>query len=198
MAKTSVILTARDESGKDLQKSLTDINPDATNAQLMTFAQKLNSMTKNTYISTTRVDKINCDTEPGDTRPTPTLTLDKTSDTVTNITDAMDDGSTNGYAYTISGTYTGDGDLFVVLPRLTSIIQFDDMLPSYVQLDGVVPFAGFTCYIKLNAQDRFTFRISGGNAEGPQRVFAGLVYKIGALETDNYKAPEMVTFTVTE
>ena len=188
MAKTSVILTARDESGKDLQKSLTDINPDATNAQLMTFAQKLNSMTKNTYISTTRVDKINCDTEPGDTRPTPTLTLDKTSDTVTNITNAMASSAANVYAYTISGTYTGDGDLFVVLPRITFNGQYD----------GVVPLAGFTCYIKSDAQGRFTLRINGENKGELQRVFAGLVYKIGALETDNYKAPEMVTFTVTE
>lgn len=64
MAKTSLIISSTDSStGKKLQKTLTDINSSATNAQLKSFAQALNNLTTNTYSESNRVDRINCDTE---------------------------------------------------------------------------------------------------------------------------------------
>ncbi|MBR6888763.1 MAG: hypothetical protein IKN16_10005, partial [Selenomonadaceae bacterium] len=81
MAKTSAIVTYTDNDGKTCQKALSDINPDASNAEIKTFAQKLLGLTDNTYVSTDRVDKVNCDTE-ADTRLTPTLTISPSSATV--------------------------------------------------------------------------------------------------------------------
>ena len=63
MAKTSLIITSIDQLGKSLQKTVTDVNPNATSAQLVTFATKLNALTTNSYVRTDRIDKINCDTE---------------------------------------------------------------------------------------------------------------------------------------
>ena len=79
MAKENIIITAT-KSGKTIQKSLTDMNPEATNAQLATFGTMLNALTTNTYQKTDRITKVNCDTEPGGgVKPTPTITLSFTS-----------------------------------------------------------------------------------------------------------------------
>lgn len=54
---TAINFTSTAQSGKKLNKTITDINPNATGAQLKTFAQMMNSLTTNTYGSTSRVDK---------------------------------------------------------------------------------------------------------------------------------------------
>ena len=62
--KTSVLLTTTELStGKKLQKTFTDINPETTNDKLVAFTRALNSLTTNTYIETNRVDKVRCDDE---------------------------------------------------------------------------------------------------------------------------------------
>lgn len=65
MATSLIIETRNDDITK--QKSLTDINPDATDDELKTFAQTLVDLTQNTYVQTNRIDKRNLD---NDTRPT--------------------------------------------------------------------------------------------------------------------------------
>lgn len=70
MAKTSLIIGATDSGGKTIQKTVTDVNPNATNEQLTTFGKMLNSLTNNTYQTTNRIDKTNCDTESGKTART--------------------------------------------------------------------------------------------------------------------------------
>lgn len=62
--KTAVVLiTTEINSGKKLQKTLTDINPEATNAQLVAFTRSLNGLTTNTYVETNRIDRVRCDDE---------------------------------------------------------------------------------------------------------------------------------------
>ena len=64
MAKTSIIVTTTEAgTGKKLQKTLTDINVNASNQQLAALGRALNSLTTNIYSATDRVDKANCDTE---------------------------------------------------------------------------------------------------------------------------------------
>ena len=101
MAKTSLIITSTDQLGKGLQKTVTDVNPDATSAQLVTFATKLNALTTNSYVRTDRVDKTNCDTEASG-KQTPTLTLSQSTVTLT---------GSNVYQE-IPFTYDGDGQLY--------------------------------------------------------------------------------------
>ena len=83
MAKTSAIITATEHgTGKTLQKTLTNVNPDATSAQLATLGHMLNGLTTNVYVSTDRVDKYNCDTEDsgGDDRLENTVELKTPAD----------------------------------------------------------------------------------------------------------------------
>ena len=64
MANTALNVTFTDaNSNEQLQKTLTDINPAATNAQLKAFAQSFYGLSDDTYVKSNRVDRINCDTE---------------------------------------------------------------------------------------------------------------------------------------
>lgn len=63
MAKSNIVITSTNSQGKTLQKTLTDINPAATNSQLATFGNMLNQLTTNVYGHTTKITKTNCDTE---------------------------------------------------------------------------------------------------------------------------------------
>lgn len=70
--KTSLVITSS-SAGKNLQKTLTDINPAASNSALKTWGEMLTGLTTNTYVKTDRVDKTNCDTVP--VKQTPTFEL---------------------------------------------------------------------------------------------------------------------------
>lgn len=63
MAKVSIQIETTDTLGNKKQKSLTDINPQATSTQLTQFARNLVALTNQTYGATYRIEKINCDTE---------------------------------------------------------------------------------------------------------------------------------------
>ena len=54
---SSISINYTTATGKKGQKALTNVNPDASNGVLKTFAGKVNSLTTNTYLGTTRVDK---------------------------------------------------------------------------------------------------------------------------------------------
>ena len=73
--KTSLVINAVND-GKQIQKTLTDINPAANNSALKVWGQMLNGLTTNTYVKTDRIDKTNCDTY--ETKLTPSITLDST------------------------------------------------------------------------------------------------------------------------
>lgn len=59
---TSLIISSTN-SGKKLQKAITNINPDKDNAVLKTFAQKVNALTTNNYVDATRVNKMSVEEE---------------------------------------------------------------------------------------------------------------------------------------
>jgi hypothetical protein len=71
--KTSLVINAVND-GKQIQKTLTDINPTADNGALKVWGQMLNGLTTNTYVKTDRIDKTNCDTY--ETKLTPNVALD--------------------------------------------------------------------------------------------------------------------------
>lgn len=54
---TSFIIDSVDANGKKYTKTVPYVNPDATNEQLRALAEGLNSLTSNTYVSGTRVEK---------------------------------------------------------------------------------------------------------------------------------------------
>jgi|GEM_PF-2278205 len=62
--KTSVSLVYTEQgTNKKGQKSITDVNPNATGAEIKAFTTALNNLTTNIYGETNRVQVINVDTE---------------------------------------------------------------------------------------------------------------------------------------
>lgn len=55
------IQTTKD--GSTSTKTITDVNPAATNTQLVTLGTMLTALTTNTYVKTDKVTTVNCDTE---------------------------------------------------------------------------------------------------------------------------------------
>lgn len=55
MVKVSISITARDNDDKKVTDKIAYVNPDATDAQLVEFAQMLVAMTDNTYHATTKI-----------------------------------------------------------------------------------------------------------------------------------------------
>lgn len=60
--KYSLIISSKDTSGKDLSKTVSDINPSAQPSELKAMAQGLNGLTTNVYQSADRVARENVDT----------------------------------------------------------------------------------------------------------------------------------------
>lgn len=54
-SKVTIQITSQDANGKKVTDKISYVNPQATDAQLTEFAQKLNSLTGQTYIGTTKI-----------------------------------------------------------------------------------------------------------------------------------------------
>ena len=94
MAASSLSIKSTDTSNKVCQKSVTNINPNASAENLATFGQMVNALSDHTYIESNLIDKTNVDTEerPGGSDKTePSLSV-----------------ASNGAV-----TYNGDGTLYV-------------------------------------------------------------------------------------
>lgn len=55
--KRTVIIKSYDTNGNELAKSITSVNPAATNTQIDTFTRALNGLTTNTYRDAIRRDE---------------------------------------------------------------------------------------------------------------------------------------------
>ena len=55
--KVSITITATDTNSSKISTNISDINPEATNQELKTFAQMLNGLTTNSYVETTKITK---------------------------------------------------------------------------------------------------------------------------------------------
>lgn len=107
MAKTYARFTSTGSDGKVSSTTINNVNPDASNTQLVNFAMKLNALTTRDYNSTTRINEIDCDTESSKT--TPIFTLSKTS-----VNYPSDFTVSGGIAkLTLTVTYNGDAGIGV-------------------------------------------------------------------------------------
>jgi len=105
--KVSIIVTSTDGSGTVKQKSFTYISPDATNAQLKTFAQAANALTDNVYNGSKKVTQV--DLASATDKQTPTFTLAKTTDTKANLLASVHSLNNQILLYPINYSYNGDG-----------------------------------------------------------------------------------------
>lgn len=55
MVKVSLQITTTDSNDKKVRDNIAYVNPEATNAQLIEFAEMLVAMTTNTYTSATKI-----------------------------------------------------------------------------------------------------------------------------------------------
>lgn len=55
--KVTMTITATDTTGKKITTNVSDINPEATNQNIKSFAQQLNALTTNTYVQTSKTTK---------------------------------------------------------------------------------------------------------------------------------------------
>lgn len=55
MAKVSISIESLDSANKKVTDKIAYVNPQATNEQLVQFAQMLNDMTTDDYVSTTKI-----------------------------------------------------------------------------------------------------------------------------------------------
>ena len=166
--KRSVLLNSTSAQGKKLQKSFTDVNPEASGQSLKTFAQKVNGLTTATYNSTDMVDKYNLDTETPPNPPTePTLSLTK------NAWDVKTDHNDGDFAFHTTVTYNGDGDVYIEITEnvtdYSGYITYDngDIIMHILQTktSGTVTQ---TLKLKSTATDNykaaeFTFTVTGNN-----------------------------------
>ena len=171
MAEQKLNNSATTTDGLDASKTISNVNPDATNAQLAQFGQKVTTLTDNTYGKTDRVITINCDTESGGGKQTPTLTLTQSSCTFAQL------NTSNSAPVEIQLTTDSDGDIYI----------------KYNGASGMAPIAisptatQGTYYVSFY---KATYSSNDLTAK-PQTI------TFGVMETNTYKAAE-VTFSITE
>ena len=154
-------------------KTIENINPAATNAQLATFATKLNALTTNTYQKTDRVTTVNVDTEPGGgTKPAPTLTLSRSSRT---LGDVVSDIGADGTCNLANVTTNSDGHLYARNPTIGAMAN------------------QFAPYIALK-EGKNTFRVT--NMSNATSISTTQTLIVGVTETATYAGKE-VEFTIT-
>lgn len=103
MAKVNLQLKSTTTNAKSQTTTITNVNPNATDSELLQLTHKLNAFTTNTYTQTDKITTLNLDGE-GDSRQTPTLTASQSTITATSI-------PTTGIKIPI--TYTGNGRIYL-------------------------------------------------------------------------------------
>lgn len=93
----SMIINATDTTGATTTSAITNVNPNATNGELIALAQGLNGLTKNTYRGATLVEKTDLVAKPESP-----VTIDKSTVSVAAIKSEYDSVS-----FLINGTDTG-------------------------------------------------------------------------------------------
>lgn len=171
MAKTDVKLYSTDTYGKVTTTTVSDVNPDAPNNQLVQMGRLFNNLTQNTYGKTDRINTINCDTEGGN-RQTATITLQNTSVSKADFESAIQ----NGYGYNgIVFTYNGDGQPYAII--------------SSTQC-GVSAMRG------SSGNTHFAVFVSRDSSGAMPTLAYPFTVTVRADETDNYTAAAPKVFTV--
>lgn len=178
MAKTDVKLYSIDTYGKATTATISDVNPDATSSQLVQMGRLFNNLTQNTYTKTDRINTINCDTEGGGNKQTPTITLTTSSISLAELKTALTGG--NHFKYINGISYNGDGKLYC-------FISPNSANPS--------SYVAVTCVYGTDNTNK-TFSFVSGSDDLVNSITAPFDVIIRADETDNYTAAT-ATFTVT-
>lgn len=171
MAKTDMKLTTTDTMGNTNTATIAYVNPNATSSQLVTLGRMITSLTSSVYNKTDRINTINCDTEGGGQKTQATITLEKTTDTKTNVLGSAYSMDSKMLSYPIAVTYNGDGRLFFSSSSNYIGVTYGEAGKMYL-----CSYATIDVISNLITED--------------------VTITVRAEETDNYTAAE-ATFTVT-
>lgn len=179
--KSSVNIIATDPNGKKIQKAITDINPNASTAQLRDFVQNLNGLTNNTLGTPVRIDRTELVDES--TLLDRNMRFSTTGSDKKNLTRTLaelESATANNGLFEATFTYAGTGVPYI--KKTTSSVTV-----------SVAPFEedGSVSYQFLAAAPSGVF--SGDNAYSGA---AGTI-TIAIDASDGYKSDE-ITFTITE
>lgn len=171
MADTQIIIDATDTNGNPINKTIKNINPAATNAQLATFGTMLNALTDNQYGKTTKITTTDVDLESD--KPVPTLQI-WNSDKTAQISEISKQTANTQIFESVAIKYDGDAQLLFGVPGYNNFVKIEEERDANYFLSGLF--------------------IARANTPAGTDV----VFTVFAPETDNYKAAKaQVTFHVT-
>lgn len=162
-------LKATDSSDKTVTTTISNVNPESTNTELLTTAQMLNALTRNVYESTDKVETTNLDTASEKLNPTFSLST-------TTLSRAAMSGTGTKTSDFISVTYNGDGNVYFDDATLLEWKNGLNITELSYTVEGVRRFK-----VSLWQGVDYTFPIE---------------LKVYTTETDNYTAAQ-VTITIT-
>lgn len=141
--KSSLIINSIDANNQARQKSFPNINPNATDANVCTFAKKVNALTTNEFVSAIRVDKKPLDDSTPEpvVKQTPTLTL----------SEFTKDGTT----YTATITYTGDGELTTNLGSIDDVTLIVEATETF---SGTISAPETDNYLAASVEFRYVIK----------------------------------------
>lgn len=122
--QTNLTINATDPNNKKVSNTISYVNPNLNNATALEFAKKINGLTKNSYLSTEKVDKIELDTAILNQR-NPIIKvggIDYTTGTIRVPVSAM---TANNGLVVVVGTQVPDY-LLEVMPYFTDITSPDN------------------------------------------------------------------------
>ncbi len=171
MAKLSMQLKAKDQTGKSVSTTFTNVNPEAPDNDKLQVAMAMNSLTANTYSSTDLIKTINLDTETDAGKQTPTFSLAKTTFTQAEVNALVSQNITTN----------SDGQFWIGKVNATN----DNPNAGY----GSILFG-------ITQSETPNIKISPNVKNGyEQTAFIG-TFAVGVFETDTYQSAE-VTVTIT-
>lgn len=177
MARRDLKLIATSQEGKKITTTLAHANPTATGETLITFAQRLNALTTNTYDETDLVTTTVLDTEdPPIEKTEPTLTITKVGEGGYDISHVWLQELLGGCPPRFRKiTYNGDGQLYAYTDMPNLAVGINTTKEGYPYV-----VANFGWY---------------DNSEKPASFPTGKKVYVGATEGENYSA-KIVSFDI--
>ena len=194
--QSNIIINYTDHvSGKAQQKTITNINPAASSADLATWGAMTAALTKDTYSKTTRIDRTECDT-PKATRTTSKLRWESSSHSATNV---PSDGIINISTADVAKGSSSYAKITIGIKISDQLILPTTSISSSVSTEewAVVTMSYTTSNNVYSTKDEWaiTFSLTNGNNPVAQTVTIDITFP----ETNTSAAwSKTLTFNITE
>lgn len=184
---TSITLSQQVSSNTKKTRSITNINPDANNQQLVNLATALNGLTTNTLKGVNRIDKTEID--PNKTYPEFKVTY---IGTLTGVTTSAD-----GFTVTVDSTNYAEDSLIMQLQVGSTSSAPKCYLPADYGAVNVKYFNGSVAIFDMSADNGTHWQIGFFKYDGEvQKGTSTATFPEGTV-TDGTNTYEIPAFTIT-